>query len=1307
MHVVAPHRLTLSRSILFVAVYLATCLTQTALGGTLGRPVDFALSQDGARLYVALHDRDVLIVVSTADGAVELTADTGPGPTGVTVLPGSGEVWVVCRWDDRIHRFDGNTLVALSSIDVPLYCERVQSDTNGAKVYVTNSAHNALYIIDTATLLVETVDLPGRAPKDLLVDSDDDRVYIAQSLSESVAVVDTVTKTVLADVQVGAVPADRALLGENVIVGHLGLIGGTDDDDITNTATLIDRSTFAVTADFLVAYATPKDALYDHESGRAWVACFGSDVVVEMNPFDGAILSVVDVGPNPGRIIRHADGRMFVLNELGDSISVIDNGIVVDTWGLNADFPGLTTAELRGERVFNTDSDYGPYTCFSCHPNGELDGLSRFLAPPDYLDGLTINTPSLRFARWTPPFRRNGSTSGLAIQEANVLTVMRGETPSGEDLSDLVAYVNSLGPSPNPFAKQTDELDSLELQGQALFEQLKCGSCHLPMLYTDGMLHDVGTGGEADTPSLLGLWQSAPYLHDGRADALEDVFAPVEGRHQPWIESADDRAALAAYLLTLPNPAVFWSLPPSRLVDSEAVVSTQVFDQATGRPVADAVIEIEEISGLSGLEIVQPSPTDGLGETSGTVHGSAAGIAQLQLRLNGEVATEVRVLEFYPPGNSFVNVASLAGVDYVAPSYAYPRAVAVADYDNDGYADIFVAVSGKDENGEFHIGSPSVLYRNRGDGTFEDATVAAGLYREGKSSAGAAWGDYDNDGDLDLYVNNRGGLNDVAVSELFRNNLNEGYATFTEVANDAGVANPGFGYTVVWFDCDHDGWLDLYVENLTGLDDINEGNNTPDALYHNNGDGTFLDITDYSAAWILGGGDGGAVADYDDDGWQDILKIAADSPYKGYYLLHNEGNCAFTEYSDEAGFDLGTNGNSRGLVFGDYDNDGDHDVFVVGKGLFRNNGDTPRTFTNVTAQMGFSFTPYSNRRFGHTFTDLDNDGGLDIVAENRTNAKPAIFMNQQGSGEFLVLEDIDPLEEYPGTDPKVGLGVLDYDNDGDMDVFLCREGEAAYEDAPQVLYENRLGNDHHFLRISLEGTSPITPRSANGARITIESPTLWQMREIRAGENASGCADYVQHVGLANDIQTDRITVDWPSGIQDVFFDVPANQHILIREGDPTIDTLRTWFDVDIAAVPISGTEPLSVQFSSTVLHATGSIAYLWDFGDGNFDTASSPQHLYFSDCGVAVELTATLTVTDQATGQSDIESVLINITPRQKGDADGDLDIDLADFAAFQTCRSSSGSIACDCAWSDFDGDTDVDFVDFAGFQTAFTGMN
>ena len=355
-----------------------------AAAAPIARPVAVDLSPDGSTLFIVHHDADVLVAVSTQAGEVTAQVPAGVAPSDVAAVPALDEVWTISRYESVLRRFDASSLTELASINVPPYCERIAAHPDGTKVLVTNSFENSLLVVDTASLQVAAhIDLDGGiSPRDVLVDVEMDRIYVAEFYSESVAVVDLTTESVIAHIAIGALPGGLALAGEQVIVCHLDH-ASTADTDIQNTVSLFDRSSLSVAMDnvFLMGdCATPKAAVFDSASGSAWIACFGSDTVVDLDLQDGSVTGTVPVGPNPIDLRQHLDGRIFALNHLGDSLTVINNGLVIDTWSLNESYPGLTTPQLRGERVFNHATGIGPNTCYNCHPDGHLDGLSRFIA---------------------------------------------------------------------------------------------------------------------------------------------------------------------------------------------------------------------------------------------------------------------------------------------------------------------------------------------------------------------------------------------------------------------------------------------------------------------------------------------------------------------------------------------------------------------------------------------------------------------------------------------------------------------------------------------------------------------------------------------------------------------------------------------------------------------------------------------------------------------------------------------------------------------------------------------------------------
>jgi len=374
----------------------------------------------------------------------------------------------------------------------------------------------------------------------------------------------------------------------------------------------------------------------------------------------------------------------------------------------------------------------------------------------------------------------------------------------------------------------------------------------------------------------------------------------------------------------------------------------------------------------------------------------------------------------------FSNVTDIAGVGCTGLSFG----VAWGDYDNDGDLDLYVA----------NYNEANVLYRNNGDGTFTDVTDEAGVSCRGHSR-GVAWGDYDNDGDLDLYVANDG------ANVLYRNN---GDGTFTDVTSEAGVSCTGSSCGVAWGDYDNDGDLDLYVANFY------EAN----VLYRNNGDGTFADVTSEAGVGYTGYSRGVAWSDYDNDGDLDLYV----ANYEANVLYRNNGDDTFTDVTDEAG--VGYTGSSWGVAWGDYDNDGDLDLYVANyeaNVLYRNNGDG--TFTDVTGQAGVGCTGNSR---GVAWGDYDNDGDLDLYVANYYGAN--VLYRNNGDGTFTMVG-----AGVGCTGNSRGVAWGDYDNDGDLDLYVAN-------DEANVLYRNN-GNLNHWLQIRLHGT--ISNRSAIGTKVKV------------------------------------------------------------------------------------------------------------------------------------------------------------------------------------------------------------------------------
>ena len=495
--------------------------------------------------------------------------------------------------------------------------------------------------------------------------------------------------------------------------------------------------------------------------------------------------------------------------------------------------------------------------------------------------------------------------------------------------------------------------------------------------------------------------------------------------------------------------------------------------------------------------------------------------------------------------------------------------VALFDYDNDGRLDMFFTngaviadpmPDGKlpDKSGKKYWNR---LYHQNADGTFTEVTERAGLngVREGYYNMGVAVGDYDNDGFEDVYVTGYGG------NVLYHNN---GDGTFTDVTQKAGVGAGGWSASAGFFDYDNDGKLDIFVtryldwnfktnrfcgENRPGYraychPDNYEG--VSDILYHNNGDGTFTDVSEKAGvANPRGKGLGVAFADYDNDGFTDIF-VANDSVQ--CFLYHNTGNGTFSEVGLLAGVGYNEDGKTfagMGADFSDYDNDGLPDIVVTDLSnqrymLFRNNGDG--SFRDVTNQSGLGsatmmFSGWSTRLF-----DYDNDGWKDLfvaqshvmdtiekTAGNLRYLEPPLLLRNV-SGHF---SQVDAGEAFQKSYAGRGAAFGDIDNDGDIDIVVSNLGQKAY------LLRNDGGNGKNWIGFDPAGTK--SNRDGIGARIKIVSASgISQYFTVNTAMGYLSASDKRIVAGLGNDSIAKLIEIRWPSGIVQKFENVKARQYL-------------------------------------------------------------------------------------------------------------------------------------------------------------------
>jgi len=491
--------------------------------------------------------------------------------------------------------------------------------------------------------------------------------------------------------------------------------------------------------------------------------------------------------------------------------------------------------------------------------------------------------------------------------------------------------------------------------------------------------------------------------------------------------------------------------------------------------------------------------------------------------------------------------------------------LAWGDFNGDGFQDLFVST---------RTGA-SLLYSNNGNGTFSQITSAP-VATDANNCFGATWGDYDNDGFLDLFV----GVNNNGNDWLYHNN---GLGGFTKITTGAIVSSGANANNRGWADYDNDGYLDLWVAN----------SDQNDFVYHNNGDGTFTRITTNAIALKTGNSQGGSWADYDNDGWPDLFVSRVNEPN---LLYHNEGNGIFTPVTN--GIIVHDVSTGQGTSWGDYDNDGYLDLFVVNPNLrnflYHNNGDG--TFTKIT--NGAIVTDIGNGH-GCAWADYDNDGYLDLFVANRLGANFLYHNNRDGTFA-RVIAGIVPTDAADA----VSGAWADYDNDGFPDLFVTE-----INSFNNRLYHNN-GNTNAWLTLKLEGR--LSKRSAIGAKVrvraTIGGQTVWQLREISGGGGLGSQNDLRAAFGLRDATNVDVVRVEWPSRIVQQLTNVSVRQFLTLVEPSASIQpatlnapmgsnvtfTLQTDLDPPLEfqwrfnGVPIAGETNATLSFTNVQKESAG-----------------------------------------------------------------------------------------------------------------------
>jgi hypothetical protein len=496
--------------------------------------------------------------------------------------------------------------------------------------------------------------------------------------------------------------------------------------------------------------------------------------------------------------------------------------------------------------------------------------------------------------------------------------------------------------------------------------------------------------------------------------------------------------------------------------------------------------------------------------------------------------------------------------------------VALFDYDNDGCLDIYFTNALTVDTANDPHSARSALYHNNCDGTFTDATERSGLAYPGWAM-GVVAADFDGDGYEDLYVTCLG------PNHLYRNN---GDGTFTDVTGKAGVDDPRWSAGAAFGDYDNDGRLDLFVDNyvdfrLSDLPQFGKGKfcqyhgiavqcgprglpGAGDSLFHNNGDGTFTEVSKKAGVSDPEGryGLGVVWTDADNDGWQDLF-VANDAGAK--FLYHNNHNGTFTEMGFMAGVAVGEDGNeqgSMGVALGDYLHTGGLALFVSNfveeyDALYRHDG--PLMYTDVSFQSGVAkvMGPYVG--WGTAFLDYDNDGWPDLMVVNghvypqvdgmnigTKYAQRVLLFHNEGNGTFTeVAGQAGEALRVPRASRGAAFG--DIDNDGDIDVVINNL------DGKPTILRNDGGNRNNWITIKTVGLGP--NRDALGARVKVVAGDLVEWDEVRSGGSYLSASDLRLHYGLGQRSSVDLIEVHWPDGRVEKIEHVPANRFVTVEEG--------------------------------------------------------------------------------------------------------------------------------------------------------------
>jgi len=494
--------------------------------------------------------------------------------------------------------------------------------------------------------------------------------------------------------------------------------------------------------------------------------------------------------------------------------------------------------------------------------------------------------------------------------------------------------------------------------------------------------------------------------------------------------------------------------------------------------------------------------------------------------------------------------------------------VALLDYDGDGDLDVYFT------NGQFGLGGATTtkravnkLFRQERDGRFVDVTDRSGLGDTGYGM-GVAIGDIDNDGDVDVYLANLG------ADQLYRN---RGDGTFENITQEATIHVDGWSSSAAFFDYDRDGFLDLYVTGYvlwradkecfseTGAPEYCGPKSFPpihDTLLHNNGDGTFSDVSERAGMSAIDAAGLGVVCDdWNDDGWPDIY-VANDAYANQLWINQQDGTFHDDALLRGAAFNLnGLPEAGMGVVSGDFDNDGDLDLFMTHldretNTLYRNDGRAG--FADATGTSGLAFSSVAYTGFGVAAFDVELDGDLDIFVVNgrvyheqilpgtrlpapwNRIAQPNLFYLNDGKGRFETAIGIASAACAP-VEISRGLAVGDLDSDGDLDMIVTNIK------SPARVYRNDATRSGHWLLV--RAIDPRLQRDAIGARISVCDGDGCLIRTISAGSSYQSAGDTRAHFGLGRISKIDHVEVRWPDGLQEKFFGLSLDSFVVLQRG--------------------------------------------------------------------------------------------------------------------------------------------------------------